>query len=291
MLIQSLINGLAAGSIYALIALGLAIIYRTSHVLNFGHTEQAMFSTFIAYYFIVSVGINPWLAVLLTISCAMLIGFCQEFLVIRQLRQKKVPPGVQILITLGFYMAFHGMASWIWGVGTERFPRLYPEIQLHITGTFVSLDAVIILLVTCIIMICLYSFFKFTMAGIAMRAMSENLRASLLMGVNVNLIFLLAWGIAAALGAIAGILVVPITFLHTTMMLPVLLKALAGAVLGGFDSYPGIVLGSLAVGVMDSLIGVYVNLELRMVFAFILITVVLFVRPTGIFGVREGRRV
>jgi branched-chain amino acid transport system permease protein len=291
MFFQVIMNGLAAGSIYTLTALGMAIIYKTSHVLNFAHGEKAMFTTFIAFSLLRVSSIPIWGALLLTLIAAIFIGWFVEFLFIRRIRQRGATHGTYILITLGFFMAIHGLAGWIWGTGVERFPKLISSRPLSFLGTIIGIDSIVSLGVACILMLFLYVFFQYTLGGLSMRAMSENLKASLLMGIRANRIFLITWGIACVLGAIAGLLIVPVTYLHPGMMLPILLKALSGAILGGFDSYPGVVIGCLLVGIFESLIGAYISLEMKQVFAFLLITVVLLIRPTGIMGAKEIKKV
>jgi len=284
-------SGIAAGSIYALTALGMAVIYKTSQVLNFAHGEKAMFSTFIAFSLLKVSWIPIWGALTLTIMFAVFVGFFVEYLFIRRIRERGATHGTYVLVTLGFFMAIQGLAGWIWGTGIERFPRLIADHPVTFFGSSISINSITSFGITCILMLFLYVFFRFTMSGLAMRAMSENLNAGLLMGIRANRIFLITWGIACALGGIAGLLIVPVTYLYPGMMLPILLKALSGAILGGFDSYPGVVIGCLIVGVLESLIGAYVSLELKLVFAFLLITVVLLIRPTGIMGVKEIKKV
>lgn len=291
MLIQVILNGLSAGSVYALTALGMVIIYKTSHVLNFAHGEKAMFTTFIAFSLLKTPGIPLWGALTLTLVAAVFIGFVAEYLVIRRIRNRGATQGTFILLTMGFFMAIHGLAGWIWGTGIERFPRLISDAPVSILGMAVSVDSIFSLAVGCVLMLLLYAFFQFTLAGLSMRAMSENLKASLLMGIRTNRIFLATWAIACVLGAMAGLLIVPVTYLHGSMMLPVLLKAISGAILGGFDSYPGVVIGCLLIGIFEGVIGAYLSLELKLVFAFLLITIVLLVRPTGIMGAKEIRKV
>jgi branched-subunit amino acid ABC-type transport system permease component len=286
-LVQAIVSGLAIGGTYALIAMGMVMIYRTSHVLNFAHGEIAMFTTFIAFTLLGSPHIPVWGALFLTILSAVLIGVAMEYLIIRPARGRGANEGTYVLIMLGFFLSIQGVASWIWGTGVTRFPKIVTDEPVQALGLVMSASAMITLIVTCVLMLVLYLFFKFSLVGMAMRAMSENLNGSLLMGIRVNRIFLATWGIACAMGATAGLLVVNITYLHPGMMLPLLLKAIAGAVLGGFGSYPGVLLGCMLLALAESLLGIYVSTELKTVFAFLLITVVLLVRPTGILGTKE----
>jgi len=290
-LFQAVISGLAIGSTYALTALGMVMIYKTSHVLNFAHGEKAMFTTFIAFSLLGAPHVPVWGAVLLALLSAVFIGFGVELLIIRPARKRGANEGTYVLIMLGFFLAIEGVAGWIWGTSVHRFPQIISDAPIRFGGLVISTDALVTLLITCLLMVVLYLFFQFTLTGMAMRAMSENLDGSLLMGIRANRIFLAAWGMACALGATAGLLVVNITYLYPGMMLPVLLKAMAGAILGGFDSYPGVLLGCLLLGLAESLIGLYISTELKVVFAFLMITVVLLVRPTGIMGSKNIHKV
>ncbi|MEW5913997.1 MAG: branched-chain amino acid ABC transporter permease [Thermodesulfobacteriota bacterium] len=291
MFIQTIVNGLATGAIYALTVMGLVMIYKTTHVLNFAQGEKAMLTTFIAFSLMATPAIPLWAAVLLTLVAGALIGTFVELAFVRHVRARGATEGTYILIMLGLFLSIQGVAGYIWGNDFKPFPRIISASTIKLGGVVISLEALSILGVTFVLMLMLYLFFQKTRWGLAMRALNENLTTALLMGVRANRIFLITWGIACAMASIAGLMVVNITYLHPGMMLPVILKALAGAILGGFDSYPGVMLGCLLVGVMESIIGVYISTELKMVFAFALITLVLIVRPSGIMGKREFKKV
>jgi branched-chain amino acid transport system permease protein len=279
---QTIVNGLAFGSIYALAALSLVLIFKASDVVNFANGELAMFSAFIANVFLENLNFPYWLAFLGALAFAALLGGGAEVVLIRPLRKASVL--AQILVTIGLATLLTGLAGWIWNFEGRSFPD-------PITGPPVRLGSVILkeadllrIGVTVAIALLLFVFFRFTLVGTALRAMAQNPNAARLMGVNVSRMTTLTWAIATMLGAIAGMLIAPSTFLEPLMMADVAVKAFAAAVLGGFTSMPGAVLGGLALGLVDNLVGTYISQDLRSTFAFAIIIGVLVVRPNGLLG-------
>lgn len=279
---QTLVNGLAFGSIYALAALSLVLIFKASDLVNFANGELAMFSAFISFVFLDTLNFPYWAAFLGALAFAALLGASTEILLIRPLN--KASPLSQVLVTIGLGVLLTGIAGWIWNFEGRSFPD-------PITGPPVRAGAVIFkqadvlrIGVTLAIAMLLFLFFRYTLAGIALRAMSQNPVASRLMGVNVGRMTTLTWALASMLGAIAGMLIAPSTFLEPLMMADVAVKAFAAAVLGGLTSMPGAVLGGLVLGIADNLVGTYLSLELRNTFAFAIIIGVLVVRPNGLLG-------
>ena len=281
MLGQLIASGLALGSIYALLALSLVLISKSTDVVNFAQGEMAMFGTFICFALLTKAGM-PLIAVLvLAAPIGALLGLATERIAIRPLQGA---PQVNALIaTIGLWMIFHHSAGWIWGYDPVRFPSLFPSDPLNVHGARVAQNSLGIIGVSVLVMILLYLFFAYTRTGIAMRAASMNRRAAQLMGVEVQKVGLLAWALATAISVVSGFLIAPLTFLDFEMMFAVLLKAFAGAILGGFNSLPGAVAGCLLVGVLESLFAAYVSTAFKDTFAFCIIIAVLMLRPQGLF--------
>ena len=289
MLGQLIASGLALGSIYALLALSLVLISKSTDVVNFAQGEMAMFGTFICFALLTKAGM-PLIAVLvLAAPIGALLGLATERIAIRPLQGA---PQVNALIaTIGLWMIFHHSAGWIWGYDPVRFPSLFPSDPLNVLGARVAQNSLGIIGVSVLVMILLYLFFAYTRTGIAMRAASMNRRAAQLMGVEVQKVGLLAWALATAISVVSGLLIAPLTFLDFEMMFAVLLKAFAGAILGGFNSLPGAVAGCLLVGVLESLFAAYVSTAFKDTFAFCIIIAVLMLRPQGLFTRRLEAKV
>ena len=289
MLGQLIASGLALGSIYALLALSLVLINKSTDVVNFAQGEMAMFGTFICFALLTKAGM-PLIAVLvLAAPIGALLGLATERIAIRPLQGA---PQVNALIaTIGLWMIFHHSAGWIWGYDPVRFPSFFPSDPLNVLGARVAQNSLGIIGVSVLVMILLYLFFAYTRTGIAMRAASMNRRAAQLMGVEVQKVGLLAWALATAISVVSGLLIAPLTFLDFEMMFAVLLKAFAGAILGGFNSLPGAVAGCLLVGVLESLFAAYVSTAFKDTFAFCIIIAVLMLRPQGLFTRRLEAKV
>ena len=286
---QQVVSGLAAGCLYALAALGLVLIYRTMDIVNFAHGEMAMVSTFMAHTFLVKLGFSYILAAVCAIIFAFVFGMAVERIFLRPIQGG---PLISLMImTLGLFMVLNGAAGWVWGFDPVSFPRAVSGRPIWIGDLIITRDSILVLAVTIVMALALYAVLRFTMAGIAIRATSQNSRAARLMGVPVPKVYALTWGISAVLGAVAGILIAPTTFLSPSMMAEVQIKAFTAAVLGGFSSLPGAVVGGLLLGVLENLVAGYISTELKSTFAFALIVAVLFIRPSGLLGTPPKRKV
>jgi branched-chain amino acid transport system permease protein len=286
---QQVVSGLAAGCLYALAALGLVLIYRTMDIVNFAHGEMAMVSTFMAHTFLVRLGFSYIPAALGALIFAFIFGMAVERIFLRPIQGG---PLISLMImTLGLFMVLNGAAGWVWGFDPVSFPRAVQGRPIWIGDLIITRDSILVLAVTIAMALALYLVLRFTMAGIAIRATSQNSRAARLMGVPVPKVYALTWGISAVLGAVAGILIAPTTFLSPSMMAEVQIKAFTAAVLGGFSSLPGAVVGGLLLGVLENLVAGYISTELKSTFAFALIVVVLFIRPSGLLGTPPKRKV
>ncbi len=289
MLLQLLVSGLAVGSIYALLGLALVLIHKATDVVNFAQGEMAMLLTFVAFVLVTKVGVPLPLMFLLAMPIGGLFGaFLQRWVI----RPTSGGPRINALIvTIGLWIVLHHTAGWVWGYDPYRFPSLFPSAPVDIAGARLSASSLGVLGVSLLVMGGLYIFFEYTREGTAMRASSMNSMAAQLMGVRVQRVAMIAWALAGAISMICGMLVAPLTFLDFEMMVTVLLSAFAGAVLGGFNSLPGTVLGCLLIGLVQNLLGAYVSSAFKEAAAFLIIVGVLMFQPQGIFTRATVRKV
>jgi len=281
-LLEQVVSGLASGSLYGLFALALVMIYRGTDVVNFAQGEMAMITVFVALT-LMKAGLSFWAAFGCTLVFAALLGAVAERFIIRYVSQGAVLN--LVIVTVGMFTVCNSLAGWIWGYIPEPFPTpLEGGAPLRLGGIVVTRYTLVILAVAVTIMVLLYTFFTFTTVGIAMRAVAQNRTASRLMGIPVNRMLLLSWALSSVLGAVAGVLVAPLTYVDPNAMSGLLVYAFASAVLGGLDSPVGAVIGGLLVGVVENLAGAYLGSELKLSFAFALIVGVLVIRPAGLFG-------
>ena len=287
--LQLVVSGLALGSIYALLALSLVIINKATDVVNFAQGEMAMLGTFASFAILSVVKLPLVLVMLVAFPLGLAFGALVERLAIRPLAGG--PPINALIATIGLFLVFHHLAGWIWGYDPYRFPSLFSPEPVVVADAKISQASLGILAVSLSVMAALYLFFEHTRLGIAMRAASMNRRAARLMGVNVGRVSMTAWGLATGISLVAGMLVAPLTFLDFEMMVIVLLKAFAGAILGGFNSLPGAVVGCLVIGVLENLFGAYISTAFKDAFAFGIIVLVLMVRPAGLFTRVAGVKV
>ncbi len=286
--LHQVIAGLATGGIYASVALSLVMIYQATQHINFAQGEMAMFSTFIAWA-LIQAGLPYWVAFIATTVFSLLLAAVVEFVVIRPMHDKPVLSVVVVFI--GLLVIFHSLAGWLFGSTIRQFPSPFTVANWRF-GELISTHELGAIVVTLIIVALLFAFFQKTPLGLAMRAAAQNPASARLVGISVSRMLMLGWGLAGAIGAIAGMMVAPVVFLDANMMSGVLLYAFAGALIGGIDSPGGAVLGGFVVGVLENLVGAYVvGMELKLSVALLLIIGVLIVRPAGMFGKRLISRV
>ncbi|MCA0239261.1 MAG: branched-chain amino acid ABC transporter permease [Proteobacteria bacterium] len=278
--LQQVISGLATGSVYAIVALALVMIYQTTHHVNFAQGEMAMFCTYLAWA-LLQKGVPYWLAFAAATAIGFVVGAAVERVVIRPLAQ--APVLAVVVVFIGLLVIFNSVAGWAFGYSVQTFPSPFGG-GTGLWGGMVSAHQLGSLVVTVALLLLLFVFFRFTPWGLALRAVAENPASSSLVGIRVGSMLALGWGLASAIGAVAGMLVAPIVFLDPNMMMSVLLYAFAGAVLGGITSPVGAVVGGLAVGVLENLVGLLIGNELKLSVALALIIGVLLVRPAGLFG-------
>jgi len=284
-LAQQIVIGLASGGVWATLAVALVLIYRSTGVINFAQGEMAMFSTFIAWS-LVNHGFSYWAAFVLTVAISFAGGVAVERAVIRPV--ERAPVLTVVIVTLGLFFVVNGAARWIWSPETRSLPNAFSTRPITVAGVAFSISDLGTIAVSLAAVALLWAFFRFTNLGLASRAAAVNPDASRLVGVRVTWMLALGWGLAAAMGAVSGMLTAPaLASFDQNLMQPVLLYAFAGAVLGGIDSPLGAVVGSLLLGVLINLIGTYVNwvgTDLRLPVALAVILGVLLVRPAGLFG-------
>ena len=282
--LSQVVAGLATGGIYASLALALVMIYRSTHHVNFAQGEMAMFSTFIASL-LIEAGWPYWAAFAATVAIAFTMGAAIEVTLIRRLRHAPVLAIVVVFVAL--LVILHSLAGWLFGYAIRPFPSPFssPSGDAALAGGLLSPHQLGAIGITLLMLALVYAFFRFSPLGLQMRATAENPVSSQLVGVRVSRMLALGWGLAGAIGAVAGMMIAPVVFLDVHMMSGVLLYAFAAAVLGGVASAPGAVAGGFIVGVLENLLGTYVvGAELKLSVALVLIIVVLVARPSGLFG-------
>jgi branched-chain amino acid transport system permease protein len=286
-LLQQVFSGLAAGSIYASVALALVMIYRSTDLVNFAQGEMAMFSTYIAWT-LVNAGLPFWGAFAITLVVSFLGGMLIERALIRPV--ENAPVLAAVVVTIALLLIFNSVAGWIYSYTVQDFPSPFPDRPVF--GALITTRDLGVIAVTLIMLLLLFLFFRFTSTGLAMRAAAQNPASARLCGIRVGHMLAIGWGLAAAIGATAGIMVAPVLFLDPNMMGGVLLYAFAGALLGGITSPVGAVIGGLVVGVTENLVGTYlIASQLKLTVALALIVLVLVFKPNGLFGTAIVRQV
>jgi len=280
---QVLFSGLAAGSVYALIALAMVIIYRTTEVLNFAQGDMAMMSTYVALTFLLTGGLPFFAALLAALVFAALLGAVAEFAFLRRAKEPTVL-GL-IIITLGLEMIVFGLASWKWGGEPRDFPiPVSPADVLVAGGVIMSYLELATIAIAGASIAALFVFLGHSKAGLAMRAAQQNRAAARLMGIRVRRVEMGAWALAAVIGGIAGLLVGPAATVEPYMMWDPMMKGFAAAVLGGMTSLPGAALGGAIIGIVENLFGFYVSTAFKSVVPFAAILLMLAVKPSGLLA-------
>jgi len=280
LLIHQILSGLATGGIYASVALALVMIYQATHLVNFAQGEIAMFATYFAWS-LMQAGVPYWGAFFITVAAAFVGGVVLERVVIQPVENAPILSVVIVFIAL--LVIFNSVAGWIYSYTIKPFPSPFPAQPLF-GNSYVTSHELGSTAVTLVVLLLVFVFFRFTPLGLAMRAAAQNPVSSRLVGVRVGWMLALGWGLASAIGAIAGIMVAPVVFLEPNMMGGILLYAFAGALLGGIDSPAGAVLGGFLVGVLENVVGLYLGSEVKLTVALVIIVGVLVVKPSGLFG-------
>jgi branched-chain amino acid transport system permease protein len=280
-LLHQVLAGLATGGIYASLALALVMIYQATHLVNFAQGEMAMFCTYIGWA-LINAGIGYWPAFVLTVAFGFVLGVAIERLVIRPIEHSSVLSVVVVFIAL--LVILNSVTGWIFTYTIKTFPSPFPA-NSFLGNRFMSPHELGSIAITFVVLVLLYAFFRFTPLGLAMRAAAQNPESSRLVGIRVGWMLALGWGLASAIGAVAGMMIAPIVFLDPNMMGGILLYAFAAALVGGIDSPGGAVFGGFLVGVLENVLGAFViGNELKLAVALVLIVGVLVVKPSGFFG-------
>jgi branched-chain amino acid transport system permease protein len=279
--LHQIFAGLASGGIYASVALALVMIYQATHHINFAQGEMATFGTFIAWALINS-GWPYWAAFFATVAICFVGGVAIQRLILRSV--EKAPVLTNVIVFIGLLVIFNSLAGWIFEHTIKSFASPFPKDAWYVTKYFSGHEIGSIFVMLCVLFV-LYAFFRFTPMGLAMRAAAQNPDSARLVGIRVSWMLAIGWGLAAAIGAVAGMMVAPIVFLDPNMMSGILLYGFAAALLGGIDNPWGAVIGGFIVGVLENLLGAYViGTELKLTVALVLIVGVLTLKPSGLFG-------
>lgn len=279
---QMLLSGIAVGSSYALMALAMVIIYKTSEVVNFAQGEMALASSYFTFMLLESYGFSFIAAFILAFVFALLLGAVLEFAVLRRAKEPNLL-GL-IIITIGLEFMLLGFVSWKFGADQQIFPfPIGPYESVSLGGAFFSTLELLTLVVAILIMAGLFLFYRYSKLGMAMKATQQNPVAARIMGIRTKRIMMLTWGISSMVGCTAGLLISPL-LMEPFMMWGPMLKGFSAAVLGGMTSLPGAVAGAYILGIIENLFGGLVSIEFKSVVAFVIIVLVLCVKPSGLFA-------
>lgn len=289
MLGQQIMSGLATGSLYALTAVAVVVVFRNTRTINLAQGDFSMMGAFIAIILLKTYGLNYYATIVLCVLAIMALGVLTERLVMRPIADSDWL--TLFTATLGVYYILHGVAGWIWGRDTKAFPVTFDPTPVQIFGTVISHGHLINMGWAGAIGVVLYVFFKYTKQGIAMRAVTDDPETAKLMGIPVRFIVTLTWAMAGFLAAFTGILIAPIIYVAPEMMDEVLIKGYVAAVFGGLYSIPGAIIGALMIGVAENLAGGYLGSHYKTATAFAMIVVLLTFRPQGLFGIQKRREI
>lgn len=285
-------TGISTGALYALVALGIVVIYKSTEVVNFAHGEMFMLGGFFAYSFHVMLEWNYVLSFVLAVILAFALGIVVDRVAFRPLMQRRSLVSV-LLAMIGLSFVLKGIARWLWGGKGDylTFPPLVSPEPISFGGIMVMSQQLVVLAAAGVVMIIFALFFKLTRAGSFMRATADNPKAAKLVGLRTDRIYMYTFGVGSAVAAAAAVLMAPLTLLYPDIGFMLFIKAFAAAVLGGLTSIPGAVVGGFLIGIIEQLAAGYMHTAMQEVAAFIVIMVVLVFIPTGLFGQRRVRKV
>ncbi len=289
-LLQLVISGIAQGCIYGLIALGFVLIYKATETVSFAQGELMMLGAFGGLAGMTLLGFPYWLAVLCAIAGMALFGVLLERIVIRPILGQ--PAFSIVMLTIGIGYVIRGLITMIPNIGTEThtLPVPYKDQIWNLAGLVLNVEQMVVIAATAVLSALLYLLFRYSKLGIAMQAASQNQLAAYYMGIPVKRLNGIAWGLASAVAAVAGLLLAPITFVHANMGF-IGLKAFPAAVVGGFSSLPGAIVGGLVIGIVESLSGFYLPDGFKDTAAYVVVLIMLVVKPTGLFGEKLRKKV
>jgi branched-chain amino acid transport system permease protein len=288
--LQLVISGLAVGSLYALVALGFVLIYKATDILNFAHGEAMLVGALVCYALIVS-GIPFLWAVLITSGIAMIMGLITERLVLRPMLGE--PQFAVVMVTIGLSIFLRSLAGIVFGHDNKVFPAPFAEGALNLKGLVLSNAHLWAMVVSALMVVLFFLFFKYSRLGLSMRGVANDQDTAMLMGISVKRVFALTWALSFAIAAIAGIFLASVMVLNIGLSL-VAIKAFPAVILGGLESIPGAIIGGLVIGILETLAGGYLDQALpgvKDLTAFVVLFLVLMIRPYGLFGKEELERV
>ncbi len=282
-LIQLIIGGIAQGCIYGLIALGFVLIYKATETVSFAQGELMMLGAFCGLALMTMLGWPYWLAVPSAIGAMALFGLLVERVVIRPILGQ--PAFSIVMLTIGIGYIARGLITMIPGIGTEThvLPVPYKDDIARLGGLVINVEQMVVIAATAVLCLGLFALFCYSRIGVAMQASSQNQLAAYYMGIPVQRLNGLVWALAAGVAAIAGLLLAPITFVHANMGF-IGLKAFPAAVVGGFSSLPGAIVGGLIIGVVEALAGFYLPEGFKDIAAYVVVLLMLMIKPNGLFG-------
>ena len=288
--LQLVISGIAQGCIYGLIALGFVLIYKATETVSFAQGDLMMLGAFGGLAGMTMLGFPFWLAVPAAIAAMALFGVLTERVVIRPILGQ--PAFSIVMLTIGIGYVARGLITMLPGIGTDThtLPVPYRNVTWNAGGLILSAEHMVVIVVTALLCLGLFAMFRYSKLGIAMQASSQNQLAAYYMGIPVKRLNGLVWGLAAAVAAIAGLLLAPITFVHANMGF-IGLKAFPAAVVVGFGSLPGAIVGGLIIGIVESLSGFYLPEGFKDIAAYIVVLIMLMVKPNGLFGDKLTKKV
>ena len=289
-ILQLLVAGISQGCVYALVALGFVLIYKATETVNFAQGDVMMLGAFFALTASVIMGWPYWATIVFAVAVMAVVGMLTERLVLRPVLGQ--PAFTVVMITIGIGYVMRGVVTMVpgWGTETYQIPTPYVDDVWKLGGVILPVQQLMVIAMTAAICAALYVFFRFAKLGIAMQATSQNQLAAYYMGIPVRRVNMMIWGISAGVAAFAGILLAPATFVHSNMGY-IGLKAFPAAVVGGFGSVPGSIVGGLIIGVVEALAGFYLAEGFKDVAAYVVVLVVLLVWPSGIFGETMRKKV
>jgi len=286
---QAIINGLAEGSVYALLALGLVFINRITEIATFAHGEVSAFSAFVGFTIFSSLGAPFWVAILASVVSGGVLGGLIERAVVRPVQGSGLLGTV--VVTLGVFFVIHGGVKAIWGPEVRTYPSFFGDGVVQVTGVSISEQYLGVLATSLVIALGLASYLRWTRTGLALRAIPQNRFGASVIGLNIGRLVSVTWIVGSAIGAVAGVLIAPLTLLSSNMMQSALIKAFAVAALGGLSSLVGAFVGGLVLGVIENVAVVYIPTYFKDSIAFLFILVILVIQPEGLFGQKRREKV
>lgn len=286
--LQLLISGVSQGCVYGLIALGFVLIYKATEMVNFAQGDIMMLGAFVAFSLGNLAGLPFVLVFVLTLVIMGALGMALERGLLRPMIGE--PPFAVLMLTIGLGFVIRAIAGAIWGNQPRALDSPFAGQVIELRGLIIGYENIAIVVGTALLCLLLFLFFRFTRIGIAMQAASQNQLAAFYVGIPVKRVFSLVWGISAAIAAAAGILVAPVSLIDPLMGL-VGIKAFAAAIVGGFGSLPGAIVGGLIIGIAEQFVGLYLPAGLSEVSAFVILLAMLFLRPEGIFATLQQKKV